>query len=171
PPWALLSGGLVLIAGVIAAVIILSAGGDDDPAAASGTATPTSPASDDFGQPPVMTPHIHTVSPDHAGRIQKAQTVERPNSSSGVCAEVTYQDLPQNNLMFQVAVDGEIVTPSTTVEIIEGTFEDPKRGRICYATPEGLALGVHSAAVAVQDPNNLTGPPTEVVGWKFEVIE
>jgi hypothetical protein len=171
PPQALLAGGLVLIAAIIGAVIILSGGDDDDPASAIGTPTPTRAASDDFGQEPAMTEHIHKLIPEHAASIQKAQTVQRQNSASGICAEVTYQELPQNNLMFQMAIDGEIVTPETTVEIIVGTLEAPERGRLCYATPEGLSLGVHDAAVAVQDPNNLAGPPTEVVGWKFEVIE
>jgi hypothetical protein len=161
----------VLIAGVIAAVIILSGGGDDDPANTDSTPTATSVPGDAFGAAPTMTDHIHVVVPAHAETIQQGDTIERSDRSIGICAEVTYQDLPQNNLMFQMAIDGEIVTPDTTIEITEGTFDAPERGRLCYATEEGLALGVHDAAVAVQDPNNLSGPPSEVVGWKFEVVE
>ncbi|MGH2610861.1 MAG: hypothetical protein ACRDHF_17405, partial [Tepidiformaceae bacterium] len=100
-----------------------------------------------------------------------AQTVKLPQAVQGICAEVTYEGLPQNNRSFQMAFDDDIVTQELTLLLLEGTEADPIRGLICYATEEGLPLGVHSAAVAVQDPNNLAGPPDEVVGWKFEVIE
>jgi hypothetical protein len=174
PPYAILIAGLVLIGGVIAAsVLAASGGGDDDPPASTdATATPTRAADDDpWGDPPVMTAHIHRVTPEHRGAIQQTQTIERPDQPGRICAEVSYEDLPQNNLHFQMAIAGEIVTQQTSIQIIQGTAEAPERGLLCYASPEGLELGIHDAAVAVQDPNNLAGPPSEVVAWKFEVIE
>jgi hypothetical protein len=34
-----------------------------------------------------------------------------------------------------------------------------------------LPVGVHTAAIGVQDPSNLTGPFKQIVDWKFEVTE
>src|SRR5688572_26224084 len=100
PPQALLAGGLVLIAAIIGAVIILSGGDDDDPASAIGTPTPTRAASDDFGPGPTFTAHIHKVTPEHGDTVRQAETIESPNGGRGVCAEVSYEGLPQNNLHF-----------------------------------------------------------------------
>ena len=42
---------------------------------------------------------------------------------------------------------------------------------MCYAPTEGIAVGVHQAAISVQDPNNITARTRELVAWAFEVTE
>ncbi|MEX0784206.1 MAG: hypothetical protein WD557_16315 [Dehalococcoidia bacterium] len=175
PPWALLSGGLVLIAGVIAAVMILSAGGDDDPTLAAGTPTPTRAPSDAFGPTPTMTEHVSEVLPAHGERIQQQATRRGAATLTprGVCAVVSYKDLPENNQWFRIAVDDKEVTAEkdSVTLILDGTEADPQGATMCYAPPDGLSLGLHSAAIAVQDPKSTGGVPQELVAWKFEVIE
>jgi hypothetical protein len=172
-PYALLVGGLVLIAAVIAAVVIMS-GGDDDPAAASPGTTPTATrvSEDDFGPAPQMTEHITDVTPPHAETVQRRATGPGPDARfpSGICAEVSYQDLPENNQWFGMAVDGEIVTPKLDL-YLRGTQENPEGAAMCYAPDGGLEAGVHDAAVIMRNPANLSGPAQELVAWKFEVIE
>src|SRR5688572_7247518 len=103
PPQALLAGGLVLIGAVIAAAIIFAGGDDDDPSAATGTATPTRAASDAFGAPPTMTEHVTEVIPTHGGNIKQASTRRgvATLTPTGVCAVVSYKDLPENNQWFR----------------------------------------------------------------------
>ncbi len=173
PPWAILVGGLAAIA-VLIVVAFVAADDDDGPgASAAGTPTPTV-SGDPFGPAPTMTEHIHKVTPEHESRVQQAQTIESPNGGRGICAEITYEGLPQNQLHFLMALDGELVLPEKySLVLIEGTEADPIRGLLCHGTEggPGLSPGIHSAAVSVQDPNNFSAPATEVVGWKFEVIQ
>jgi hypothetical protein len=171
PPQALLAGGLVLIAAIIGAVIILAGGDDDDPAAAKGTPTPTRIADDDFGPRPTMTGHIVSISPSHGETVQNRAT--RPGRDirfpAGICAEVSYENVPQNNLWFHMAVDGRVVTDQLYV-FPSGPEAAAEGATLCYAPDSGLEPGLHDAAVVMRDPNDLSGPPTEIVGWKFEVI-
>jgi hypothetical protein len=121
-----------------------------------------------------MTEHILSVTPEHGSKVPRARTIESPNGGRGICAEVAYEGLPQNNLHFLMALDGELVLPKyTSVVVTEGTQADPVKGLLCHGTEggPGLSPGIHSAAVSVQDPDNLSAPASEVVGWKFEVIE
>jgi hypothetical protein len=164
--------GLVAIGAALAFIVVMADDGDagSDAADAGTTPTPT-PASDDtFGKAPAMTAHVLQITPEHASRVQQKQTAPSRSGPAGICAKVSYQDLPENNQWFQMAVDEKIVTPELTL-FLEGTEQDPTGATICYAPKDGLSLGVHSAAVAVISPRNLSGPPQELVGWKFEVIE
>ena len=45
----------------------------------------------------------------------------------------------------------------------------PDDGVVCFMPPEGLPVGVHTAAVSVQNPRAQTAP-RQVVGWVFEVV-
>jgi hypothetical protein len=176
PPWVILVGGLAAIAVLIVVAVVAAGGGDDDDDAnaAPGEETPTRVPEDAIGPAPTMTDHIQKVTPEHGSKVQQAQTIESPNGGRGICAEVRYEGLPQNNLHFLMALDGELVLPAkTSVILLEGTEANPIRGLLCHGTEggPGLSPGIHSAAVSVQDPNNLNAAASEVVGWKFEVIE
>lgn len=162
----------MLIAAVIAAAIIFTGGDDDDPSAATGTATPTRVSDDDFGAPPAMTEHITKVTPAHADTVQRRATGRGPDPllPGGICAEVNYKDVPENNQWFHMAVDGKIVTQELDLFLI-GTDAEPEGATMCYAPDGGLEPGVHDAAVVMRDPRNLSGTPRELVAWKFEVIE
>jgi hypothetical protein len=67
-----------------------------------------------------------------------------------------------------MAVDGAEVT--TQGVWIVSSRTDAEGGTFCYDPPEGLAVGIHEAAVSVQNPNDTSQPTRQLVGWKFEVI-
>ena len=92
------------------------------------------------------------------------------NGKSGICATVNYKDLPENQLWFRMAVDDKEVTPELSLFLV-GTQAAPEGATMCYAPKDGLAIGRHSAAIIVQNPNSTSGPPQETVAWKFDVVE
>ena len=63
-----------------------------------------------------------------------------------------------------MAVDDQRVTDKLT--LVASTTVDPKDGKICYAPAEGLSVGKHTAAIAVQAPRDASVPtaPTRLLG-------
>lgn len=158
----------VIILGALAAVLVVVLGGDGEGGeAASPGATPTR-STDEWGPAPELGGNVTGIMPGHRGQVRQALTRET-QQRTGVCAEVNYEDLPQNQLWFRMAVDDREVTPELIL-FLRGTRENPEGATICYQPKEGLTPGIHSAAVVVQDPNSRTAPPKQVVAWKFEVI-
>ena len=170
PPWVLLILGTVVIVAVVAGATF-ALGGDDDGGGtvAGGTATATRATGDTFGAAPKMTAHITQVIPSHGTKIQQRTTLPSGRGASGICAVVNYKDLPENNQWFRMAVDDAEVTQKLTL-VLEGTEADPKGATMCYAPEGGVPVGVHSAAIIMQDPRDTSGAPKELVAWKFEII-
>lgn len=133
----------------------------------AGSPTPVVP--DDFGPAPVLGGNITAISPKHAAKVTQASTRSpNPQIPGGVCAEVNFTDLPENFQWFQMAVDDQRVTQKLT--LVASTTVDPKNGKICYAPTEGLAVGKHTAAIAVQAPRDANVPTRQLVSWAFEVV-
>lgn len=168
---AVIAGALVVIGVGVASVIWLGGGDDEDdapPANAENTATPTLTAGD-FGPAPRLGDWILDVYPIHASAIPQAETrTTNPNDPRGVCFEASFHDLPENARWFRMAVDGEEVT-TQGIWIVESEV-NPTGGTFCYDPPEGLEVGVHEAAVSVQNPSAPSQPTRQIVAWKFEVI-
>lgn len=175
----LVAGTIAVIAATVFAAIAM--GGDDTPASAdattatvttsapAGTTTPAqTPDSNELGPAPVMTAHVTKILPEHGGKVKQAATRES-NGQSGVCAVVSYKDLPENNQWFRMAVDDQEVTQK--LSLIVTSKEDPEGATMCYAPKDGLSVGRHSAAIIVQNPRVTSGPPQETVAWKFDVVE
>ena len=135
-------------------------------------ATPTSAATGGFGPAPVLGGNILKVSPGYAARVTRASTItSNPLVPKGVCVDVDFAGLPTTGQAFRFIVDEKDVTAGgDTVWKVDSTTS-PKDGTLCYAPKEGLTVGVHSAAVGVQDSNNVQAPFKQVVAWKFEVTE
>ena len=160
---------------LIAALSLAAVACGDGPATPAGTGTvganalataPGIPA--DFGPAPTLGGNVKTISPAHAALVTQAST-RSPNAGipKGLCAEVTFDGLPENAQWFRIALDGKEVT--TKLTWIVATQVDPKDGKVCYAPAEGFTLGKHSAALSIQDPRNPASPSKQVVGWAFEV--
>lgn len=166
----------VLFATSLMVALSLAAVGCGDGArtpAAGGTvaanASPTRPGIPaDFGPAPTLGGNVRTISPAHAALVSQAST-RTPNAGvpKGLCAEVTFDGLPENAQWFRLALDGKEVT--TKLTWIVASKVDPKDGKVCYAPAEGFTIGKHSAALSVQDPRNPASPSKQVVGWAFEV--
>jgi hypothetical protein len=151
------------------ALLLFAACGDGSPTPETPTAEPTADPAD-FGPAPVLGGNIEEISPAHAERIPRAQTITRNQlDPKGVCVKVNFTGLPTYGQSFRFIVDETEVT-ADAIWIIS-TNESPKDGTICYAPDGGLTVGKHTAAIGVQDPNNLTGPFKQIVDWKFEVTE
>lgn len=152
------------------ALLLFAACGDgpDEPAGETPTAESSVPA-DQFGPAPVLGGNIEAVSPAHGERVRQASTVTTNQlDPKGVCVKVNFDGLPFEGQSFRFIFDElEVTAGGDTVWIVAS--QSPKDGTLCYAPEGGLTVGVHSAAVGVQDPNNLTGPLLQIVDWKFEV--
>jgi hypothetical protein len=171
PPWVILVAGTVVIV-VVAAGATFALGGDDDDdggQVATGTPTPTQATGDPFGKAPAMTEHITQVIPAHGLKVQQRNTRPTASGPSGVCAVVNYKDLAENNQWFRMAFDDKEVTQELTL-IIKGTQASPEGATMCYAPDGGVPVGIHSAAIIMQDPRDTSGTARELVAWKFEVI-
>lgn len=146
--------------------------GPDTPAT---TATPGAPGvtgtagiPEDFGPAPVLGGNITSITPEHAAKVTQASTrTVNLGDPKGICAQVTFDGLPQYAQWFRMAVDGVEVTEELLW--IVPTREAPTTGKVCFVPEAGLAVGKHTAAIAVQDPNNPLAESKQVVGWAFEV--
>lgn len=145
-------------------------GPDDGAGTPTAQASATSGGSDDFGPAPTLGGNIVKVSPAHAAQVKQVST-RSPNATrpNGVCVEVSFEDLPELGRWFRLALDGTEVTTQLVWRL--GTNTDPTGGTMCFAPAEGIAVGKHTAAVSVQDPNNIQARTRQIVAWKFEVIE
>lgn len=152
------------------AALLFTACGDgpDAPAATPGaTGTPGIP--EDFGPAPVLGGNITSITPEHGASVTQASTrTTNLGNPRGICAEVTFDGLPQYAQWFRMAVDGVEVTEELLW--IVPTREQPTTGKVCFTPEAGLAVGKHTAALAVQDPNNPLADSKQVVGWAFEVV-
>jgi hypothetical protein len=154
--------------GVVPGVLLFAAACGDGPEPEP-TPTPT-PDYGQFGPPPDLGGNILKVWPEHGTTVTQAQTrTLNPANPSGVCAEVSFQGTPQFGQWFRMAINGVEVTPQLTWVIPRR--ENPDRGRVCYAPPEGLTPGRHEAALSVQDPMDPRAETRQVVGWIFMVSE
>jgi len=110
---------------------------------------------------------VLAVTPAHASRVSQAETrSDGLQAPRGVCVRASFGGLPERTLWFRMAVDGVEVTDRLVWYL---STLDSQEGTACYQPPEGLPLGVHEAAVAVQNPFNLNEPPRQLVSWAFEV--
>ena len=166
----------LLVPAAFAALLCLGVACGDGPAKPVGEGTPAAsgsptrpPIPADFGPAPTLGGNVKTITPAHAAQVKQAST-RSPSAQvpHGLCAEVTFDGLPENAQWFRVAFDDKEVTEKLTW--IVATQTDPKDGKVCYAPTEGFAAGKHSAALSVQDPRNPASKPKQVVGWAFEVI-
>lgn len=140
------------------------------------TAAPPTPATtptptvdpNGLGPAPVLGGNVLSISPQHGAKVSQANTrTTNPQRPGGLCIQVSYDGLPENNQWFRVAFDGKEVTQQLV--LIVASTNSPTGGTMCYSPPEGFTVGRHSAAVAVQDPKNPTAPTRQVVSWKFDV--
>jgi hypothetical protein len=154
----------------LAALLLAGCGdGPDEPAAASTPAVEGTPGiPDDFGPAPLLGGNITAIFPEHGKTVAAALTKSLVDGDGkGVCAKVTFEGLPQYAQWFRMAVDGVEVTEELLW--IVPTREAPTNGTMCYTPKDGLSAGKHTAAIAVQDPNNPLAESKQVVGWAFEV--
>ncbi len=122
-----------------------------------------------IGPAPVLGGNITRISPENGAKISQAQTTSPdPRQPRGICAEVNFKDLPENFQWFQMAVDTTLVTEQLT--LVAATRENPQDGKLCYAPAEGLSVGRHTVALAVQAPRNPEIAPRQIVSWAFDVI-
>lgn len=122
-----------------------------------------------IGADPVLGGNITKITPENGAKIPQAQTTTPdPRQPRGICAEVNFKDLPENFQWFQMAVDATRVTEKLT--LIAATRENPQDGKLCYAPAEGLTVGRHTVALAVQAPRNPELPSRQIVSWAFDVI-
>lgn len=178
---------LVLSAALPAVLLAAAACGGDsgsstiDSARTIAAKTPTSSVTPDtptpkptidpeaLGPPPVLGGNITKITPEHGARVKQAATRSpNPNNPGGICADVTFDGLPENAQWFRMAFDGDEVTQKLTWIVSSNVA--PKDGRVCYAPAEGFKEGRHSVALAVQDPRNPQVPTRQIVAWKFDVI-
>lgn len=152
------------------ALLLFAACGDgaDNPETSTPEATVNSDA---FGPPPVLGGNIEQISPAHGQRVQFARTVTTNQlDPKGVCVKVNFDGLPAYGQSFRFIVDEQDVTAGGDTSWIVATNQAPKDGTICWSPEGGIPVGVHSAAIGVQDPNNLQADFKQIVDWKFEVI-
>lgn len=127
---------------------------------------------DGFGAAPVLGGNIVKISPEHAARVTRASTITTNNTNpKGVCVNVTFENLPTFGQAFRFIVDEKDVTAGGDTVWIVASTQSPKDGRLCYSPKAGLTVGKHTAAVGVQDSNNVQAPLKQVVAWAFEVTE
>jgi hypothetical protein len=160
---------------VIAAVFFVRAitGGGDTPAAIP-LRTPTVGPSPAGAAAPTFTPasetarYIRSVSPAKDAKVTQEST-RSPNVQvpQGLCANVSFEDLPENAQWYRLAFDDAEVTQKITWVV--KSQADPKDGRLCYSPPEGFKPGTHKAVIVVANPLSRTEPPRQVLEWSFEV--
>ncbi|MBI2766492.1 MAG: hypothetical protein HYX53_11360 [Chloroflexi bacterium] len=148
------------------------------PAAArtAGSATPAATRTPNLGSaPPRLGGNIMKVTPAHGSRVTQASTrTTDPNKPSGLCIDVSFAGIGGENALmwFRLVLDASEVTVAPG--ITWGGFDNPDaptRGRLCYAPPGGLQPGLHTAAAAVRDPNDISNAPAmQIVSWVFEVL-
>lgn len=168
---------LILLAPILA--LLLSACGDGpekQPASSTPGGSPTAAATGGQSTPsgtPVLGPapelgdYILTVAPAH-GEAVKPGYFRAGDPLSGVCFEASFEKTPEFAQWFRMAVDGKEVT--TELTWLVPTKEAPTKGKACYSPKAPLAVGRHEAAVSVQSPKNLTQPPLQTIGWRFDVV-
>ena len=165
---------LLALAGPLGLLLLAAACGDGPATTETPTPrpTPTSAATDGFGPAPVLGGNILKVSPAHGTRVTHASTVTTNQvAPKGVCVDVDFAGLPTTGQAFRFIVDEKDVTAGgDTVWKVDSTTA-PKNGTLCYSPKDGLTIGVHSAAVGVQDSTNVQAPFKQVVAWKFEVTQ
>jgi hypothetical protein len=161
----------IFLTALPAALLLFAACGDGADTPETPTPEPTvDPLS--FGEPPVLGGNILEISPAHAEQVTRAATITRNElDPKGVCVKVSFTGLPTFGQAFRFIIDETEVTAAGDTVWVIATNESPKDGRICYAPEGGIPVGRHTAAIAVQDPNNTTGPYKQIVDWKFEVTE
>lgn len=138
------------------------AGNDADTPAAS----PTGETSG-FGPDPSMTKNITHIFPANGQKVARAETrlpvQERP---AGVCFDINFIDLPPRDARwFRLAIDG--VEQTQKIAWFPNTGQTEASG--CFATEEGLEPGRHFVAVSVQNPDNPSEAPRQLVTWGFDV--
>lgn len=166
------------LAAILCATLAFAAcgdGADDDDADATPDAetssTPGIPG--DFGPAPKLGGNITALRPEHAASVKQATTRSPdPTRPRGLCAEVSFDDLGGQDTLrwFRIAYDSTEVTGELTWALAPKE-EDRSGGTVCFAPTEGLAVGKHTAAISVQDPNSPAAPTKQLVAWAFEVIE
>lgn len=168
---------LSLIAPILA--LLLSACGDGpDKSPAAPTSAGTTPeagtpvqgtpsATPALGPAPELGEYILTVAPAH-GEAVKQSYFRASDPLSGVCFDASFEKTPEYAQWFRMAVDGKEVT--TELTWLLPTKEAPTKGKACYSPKAPLAVGRHEAAVSVQSPKNLTQPPLQTIGWRFDVV-
>lgn len=156
-------------------LLVSAACGDGNASEATPTVkpSPTSAApADGFGPAPVLGDNILKVSPAHAAQVKRAATITTNQlSPKGVCVEVSFEGLPTTGQAFRFIVDEQDVTAGGDTVWKVDSATAPKNGTLCYSPKAGLTVGIHSAAVGVQDSTNVQAPFKQVVAWKFEVTE
>ncbi len=182
---------LLAVAGGLSGILVLGASacgdGPDRPdvpptASAKNTATavPTTAAGTPkaaatrnpgvYSPAPILGDNITKVSPVHATKVAQLQTLSlNPARPGGICAEVTFDGLPENAQWFRMAVNG--VEVAQKLSWFVGTNETPKEGTVCYGPKEGLPVGFIQVAIVVQNPNNINEPTRQVVAWEFDVVK
>ena len=137
------------------------------PSVKPGATAPAIP--DDFGPKPVLGGNVLNIAPGWAAKVaQDATKTKDPRNPKGICADISFDGLPENAQWIRMAVDGVEVTPKLTW-IVASKDVAPERGTVCYAPEAGLTVGKHSAAVSVQNPNNPMAATKQLVSWAFEV--
>lgn len=160
---------LLSFAAVPFVLFFAAACGDGDNPDPTPAPSPTRDASA-FGPTPVLGGNILDITPKHASSVKQAATRSpNPNRPEGVCAKVDFKDLPDTGRWFRMALDETEVT--TELTWIVSSNESPTGGIMCFAPEEGIPVGRHTAAVAVQDPNNPQAPTRQIVAWEFDVTE
>ncbi|MCC6387585.1 MAG: hypothetical protein IT302_09395 [Dehalococcoidia bacterium] len=175
----------IILAGAGALVVVLTAlfaacgdGPDKPPQDLPATRTPTSagtprptlaqPTIGLAGPTPRLGGNVTKLSPAHGATVSQASTrTIDPSRPGGLCFEASFEGLPENSLWFRLRLDEQELT--TKMTWVVDSFENPTAGRGCYAPTEGLPVGLHNAAVAVQNPNSATEPTKQLVVWAFEV--
>lgn len=112
--------------------------------------------------------NVTKISPTHGSTVSQASTrTLDPSRPGGLCFEASFEGLEQNSLWFRLRLDEQELTNKMTWVV--DSLDNPSAGRGCYAPTEGLPVGLHNAAVAVQNPNSPTEPTKQLVVWAFEV--
>jgi hypothetical protein len=150
-------------AGKIASQTPQSAQGTAATAAATGTIDQNA-----LGPAPVLGGNITAISPPHGAKVTQAQTRSpNPQNPQGLCAQVSFDGLPENAQWFRVQFDQAEVTEKL-VWIVKSTT-NPTDGRVCYAPVDGFTPGIHHVFIHVEDPRNANVPTRQIVAWTFEV--
>ena len=121
------------------------------------------------GPAPKLGPNVTLITPTNGQSITQLDSQSpNPQRPRGVCFVADFKDLPENALWFRMAVDDKEVTEELT--ILAASRGNPVGGRFCYAPKAGLAVGRHSAAVSVRNPNN-DKDLRQLVAWRFEITK
>ena len=150
-------------------VAATSAGTAAPSATTAGTPRPTL-APDDYGPAPILEGYVLKVSPEYAKKVSQSSTrTVNPDRPNGICAEVSFDGLPENAQWFRMAVNGVEVTQELTW--IVASQVAPTEGKLCYAPTAGLPVGRTEAAIVVQNPKNPNENTRQVAAWQFDVVQ